>query len=140
MVASAEDRRSEPPVKLYRVMRIDPADGQPMIGTRRNMLGVRPTDPASTDPNRRFDVDAVNGTDVIQPGTTQGLSVSTSADRMVAGRNEAVWEIEDTDLVPVFVPVPAGPPHHILEPSRPVTLNMYQAALAGTKGLWVRVT
>lgn len=127
-------------MKLYRVMRIDPADGQPLIGTRRNMLGVRPFDPNNTDPRRKFDVDAVTGDEPVIPGTTKGLSVSAAADRLIAGRGEAIWEIEDTDLLPDFVPIAANPPHHVLEPARPTTLDAYQAALAATKALWVRVS
>ena len=34
-------------MKLYRVMKVDPADGKPLVGSRGSMLGVRPTDPAT---------------------------------------------------------------------------------------------
>ena len=60
-------------MKLYRVMKLD-ADGKPLIGKRRNMLGVRPTDPNSKDPKRVFDVRAVNDADPVIPG--EGLSTS----------------------------------------------------------------
>jgi hypothetical protein len=125
-------------VKLFRVMKVD-ADGKPLVGTRRNMLGVRPFDPNSNDPSRKFDVDAVKGSDPVLPGTSRGLSVSTSSDRFVLGVGEAIWELDTDELPPELVPIPDGPPHHILEPAKPTTLDDYQAVLIGTRDLWVRV-
>ena len=126
-------------MKLYRVMKIDPDDGKPLVGIRRNMLGVRPFDPANTQRNRKFDVDAVVGSDPVVPGTRKGLSVSSVADRLYPAPDEAIWWIEDADLVPEFAAVPDGLPHHILEPTRQVTLNIYQANLWATRDLWERV-
>ena len=126
-------------MKLYRVMSVDPADGKPLVGVRRNMLGVRPTDPTSKDPRRRPDVSAVVGSDLVLPGAAEGLSVSSIASGRIAGRNEAVWEIDEADLSLLLAPVPAGPPHFVLEPTVPMTLGQYQAALWLTRDLWVRL-
>ena len=122
-------------MKLYRVMKID-VDGKPMVGTRRNMLGVRPTDPNNTIPNRKFDVDAVSGSDLVVPGKLKGLSVSTSTERLFPAPGEAVWQIEENELAPELLPCPAGPPHHILEPVRVINLDDYQGLLLATQDLW----
>jgi hypothetical protein len=127
-------------VKLYRTMKIDPTDGKPLVGKRRNMLGVRPTDPTNTNPRRKFDVDAVIGSDPVLPRTKQGLSVSTAPGGLFPDEDEAVWEIDDGELLPDFLPTPHNPPHHILEPTGVMTLDEYQAALVATRGLWVRVS
>jgi hypothetical protein len=128
-------------------MKIDPTDGGPLVGIRRNMLGARPFDPNNTDSRRKFDVDAVLDTDPVLPGTKKGLSVSLTAEECRSGRDEAVWEIEDVDLqriglVPMHDPPPNNPAstHHVLEPGRAVTLSAYQAMLVATRDLWVRVT
>lgn len=126
-------------MNLYRTMKIDPADRKPLIGTRRNMLGVRPTDPNNMNPRRRFDVDAVAGSDPILPGTRKGLSGSTVLGVLFPDEDEAIWEIDDGDLLPDFRPVPDNPPHHVLEPTRVMTLDEYQAGLAATRAVWTRV-
>jgi hypothetical protein len=127
-------------VKLYRVMKVH-ADGQPLVGNRRNMLGVRPTEPTNPDPNRRADVDAVAGTDPVLPGTKNGLSVETTPDRLQPKANEAIFEIEEATLLAAGVkPVPDREPHHILEPVNATTLDDYQARLLATRAAWVRVS
>src|SRR4051794_27243259 len=100
-------------MKLYRAMKVD-ADGKPLVGTKRNMLGVRPTDPNNKDPRRKFDVDAATGSDPVFPGTKKGLSVSADPDRLQPDPGEAIWEIDDSELSPDFIPVPDRPPHHVL--------------------------
>lgn len=82
-------------MKLYRVMKVD-ADGKPRVGTKGCMLGVRPTDPANTDPRRRFDVDAVTDTDLVSPG--KGLSTATTPAILVVRGGEAPFVIESDDL------------------------------------------
>jgi hypothetical protein len=123
-------------VKLYRVMKVA-ADGKPLVGTRRNMLGVRPTDPTNTDPKRRFDAVAVNDGDAIAPG--EGLSTSLNPGRMRVGADEALFEIETDDLAPGLVPNPDHPPHCLIEPSGVTTLGEFQQALADTRDLWHEV-
>jgi len=124
-------------VKLYRVMKLD-ADGKPLVGKRRNMLGARAFDPDSKDPRRRFDVAATEDSDLVIPGILNGLSVSTTFDHLPLGQDEAVWEIEEAELLPFLIAVPDREPHHILEPIRPMTLADYQAALSATRDLWAR--
>ncbi|HET6573982.1 MAG TPA: hypothetical protein VFG68_10300 [Fimbriiglobus sp.] len=126
-------------MKLYRTMKIDPTDGKPLVGKRRNMLGVRPTDPTNTNPRRKFDVDAAIGSDPVTPGARQGLSVSTASGGLFPDEDEAIWEIDDSELLPDFNAVPDHPPHHVLEPTGVMTLNEYQAALVATRDTWVRV-
>jgi hypothetical protein len=113
------------------------ADGKPVVGTRRNMLGVRPTDPANTNPQRVFDVDAENDTDSVAPG--QGLSTSIVPTPQRVQTGEALFVVETTELPAELAPNPDRPPHCLLEPTRPLTLAEYQQALADTRDLWQRV-
>jgi hypothetical protein len=123
-------------VKLYRAMKVD-TDGKPLVGTRGSMLGVRPTDPTNTNPTAVFDVDAVNGTDLVRPG--EGLSTSPDPKARKPRRSEAVFEIETDDLGPDLTPKHDGPNHCLLQPSTPLSLSDYQQALANTRDLWKRV-
>jgi hypothetical protein len=120
-------------VKLYRAMKVGP-DGKPLVGTRRSMLGVRPTDPNNADPKRRFDVVATNDADTVSPG--EGLSTSLDPRSLRAGPGEKVFVLETNDLVPELVPNPDHPPHCLLQPSAPTTLGEYQQALEDTHDLW----
>ena len=120
-------------MKLYRVMKVD-ADGKPLVGTRRNMLGVRPTDPDNRDPRRRFDVPAVADADPVGPGS--GLSTSEDRGQLRPGPGEAVFEIETADLAPGLKENPDNVPHYLLQPSATTTLGEFQQALADTRDLW----
>jgi hypothetical protein len=124
-------------VKLYRVMKVDLADGKPMVGTSGSRLGVRPTDPASTNPRAVFDVAAVNDGDVVQPG--EGLSTSPNPTKRLPRRGEAVFEIESDALGPTITAHQDSPDHCLLEPIQPMTLAEFQQALADTRGLWQRL-
>jgi hypothetical protein len=125
-------------VKLYRVMKVS-ADGLPVIGTRRNMFGVRPTDPTNTQRGRKFDVPAVVGSDPVVPGANTGLSVSTEPGVLLAGPGEVVWEIETDDLRDLSAAKDTTT-HYLIEPSRAMTLDEYQATLAATQYQWNRVS
>ena len=76
-------------MRLYRVMRVA-ADGKPVVGTRGSMLGVRPTDPANTNPRAVFDVGAAHDGDLVYPG--EGLSTSPNPNARWARRAEALFE------------------------------------------------
>src|SRR5262249_42948252 len=119
-----------------RVMKVA-ADGEPLVGTRRNMLGVRPTDPANKDPKRKFDVAAVNDADTISPG--EGLSTSQNPAILRANPGEAIFEIDTDDLASDLVENPDHPPHTLIQPLVPTTLGEFQRALADTRDLWQRV-
>ena len=123
---------------VFRVMKVDD-DGKPKVGTKRNMLGVRPTDPNNTDPNRIPDVPASAPADLVEPG--HGLSTSLIPVRQKAGKGEALFRIETDDVAGVLSPNPDHPPHCLLEVSRGerVTLADFQELLADTRGLWERV-
>src|SRR4051812_27184349 len=98
------------------------------------MLGVRPTDPATTLPKPVFDVVAVTDTDLVQPG--EGLSTSPDPKSRKPRRGEAVFEIETDDIGPSLTPHEDHPGHVLLEPAKPMPLGEYQQALADTRDLW----
>lgn len=107
-------------MKLYRVMKVG-LDGQPMVGKRRSMLGVRPTDPNNTDPRRRFDVKATNDAEVVSPG--EGMSTSLVPQNLNTGPGEVVFEIETDDFPPELEPNPDDPPHCLIEPASDATFG-----------------
>src|SRR5882762_5169024 len=100
------------------------ADGKPLVGTSGSMLGVRPTNPANTDPKRRSDVAAVNDADLVHPG--EGLSTSPDPNSRAPRRGEAVFEIETDDLGPDVQPHHDKPGHCLLRPVRSMPLGEYQ--------------
>lgn len=113
------------------------ADDKPVVGTRRNMLGVRPADPNNTDPKRLFDVGAATDSDTVSPGEGLSTSIVPTPQRVQTG--EALFAVETDDLPAELAPNPDRPPHCLLESTRPMTLAEYQQALAGTRDLWQRV-
>lgn len=123
-------------MKLFRVMKVD-ADGKPMTGAKRNMLGVRPTDPANTDRNRVFDVPAVASTDPVGPG--KGLSTAPDPSGIKPRVGEALFVIESDDLPPDLQPNQDKPNHCLIQPSQTMMLGEYQQALAETRDLWQQV-
>src|SRR3954447_2584847 len=113
-------------------MKVNPADGKPLVGTRGGMLGVRPTDPNSTDPKRKSDVAAVTNSDTVQPG--EGLSTSTDPNFRQPRRGEALFAIETEALAGTDVNSnPDAPGHVLLEPSASMPLGEFQQALEDTK-------
>jgi len=123
-------------VKTYRVMLLD-ANGRPVIGTRFGMLGVRPTDPNNSNPRRRFDVAANDPNDEVVGG--EGLSTSLDPNVLKVRNGEGMFELETADLPAELRENPDHPPHCLIEPSVPTTLQDFQLALAGTLDLWQRV-
>jgi hypothetical protein len=123
-------------VKLYRVMKID-LDGKPLVGTKFGMLGVRPTDPSNKNPRRRPDVAAVSATDIVSPG--EGLSTSLDPNVFKLRPGEAVFEIDTDDLGPDLRDNPDSPPHCLVQPIAPMTLESFQLAVADTRDLWEQV-
>jgi len=122
-------------VKLYRVMKVG-ADGKPLIGKRRNMLGVRPTDPASTDPNRKPDVRAVSDQDIVS--VTEGLSTSPTTEKLLPNPKEAIFVIETKELPPELRDYRDTSTHYLIVPSdrNGIPLAGFQQALADTIDLW----
>ncbi len=123
-------------MKLYRVMKVD-ADGKPLVGTKRNMLGVRPTDPANKDPNRVFDVLAVTDSDPVGPG--KGMSTAPKPNGLRPRADEALFEIESDELPGELAPNQDKANHCLIQPSQAMTLGEYQQALADTRELWQQV-
>jgi len=98
------------------------------------MLGVRPTDPNTTNAHPVFDVVAANDTDLVHPG--EGLSTSPDPNSRQPRRGQAVFEIETDNLGSELAPHHDKPGHCLLEPSRAMTLGEYQQALTDTRDLW----
>jgi hypothetical protein len=53
---------------------------------------------------------------------------------------DPVWEIDVADLGPDLSIRLDNPGHVLIEPSRPMTLAEFEAALAATRTRWVRYT
>lgn len=126
-------------MKLFRAMR-EAADGLPEVGTAANHLGVRPGG------TRHSDVGAIDARDPVAPGGG-GLSTVPDDPRHLirfhrppslggSGKNP-VWAIDADDLGPDLIVRMDTPSHALVEPSRAMTLQSYQQALAATRGRWV---
>jgi hypothetical protein len=120
-------------VKLYRKMEAD-IDGMPVVGSDRNMLGVRPRDPAR--PGWRSDVRAAAAADPVGPG--EGLSVFNAADAISPHMGGQLYSIEADDLPTGLVAAQRGrnSAHYQIEPNRDMTLAEFQELLADTRDLW----
>jgi hypothetical protein len=114
-------------------MKVD-ADGRPLVGAGAMMLGVRPTDPAL--PNRRADVFAAVGTDIVRP-SEGGLSCYTDPEAItIQSKKVELWSLEERDLSPALRARPAGDPHYQIEPTQDMTLDQFQQMLAQTRDYW----
>jgi hypothetical protein len=117
-------------------MKADPSDGKPQVGNGSMMLGVRPTDP--TQPNKRSDVPAVAGTDIVHPGDG-GLSCYRDPASIAIRSNKLLlWSVEADDLPAGLIEKPAGDPYYHIEPDQDMTLDELQELLADTRDLWQR--
>jgi hypothetical protein len=123
-------------VKLYRKMLAD-VDGKPLTGDDRDMLGVRPKNPAQ--PRQGADVKATSGAEKVYPG--EGLSAFTDPGRIPPQVQGEMWVIETDDLPPELAHHQRGKKlwHYQVEPAREMTLDELQALLADTRDLWSRV-
>jgi hypothetical protein len=125
-------------MKFYRMMRAAD-DGLPQVGDTFARLGVRPN-----RPGQKYDVPAAGPTDPVRPGDG-GLSVFAGppddlpAHLKPPAARFPLWEIDDADLGPGLAAVQAGPPHYHVEARHTMTLAEFQAALAATRGCWVRI-
>jgi hypothetical protein len=125
--------------KLYRAMQKG-ADGAPETAPNARALGIRPG----------IDVPAAFADEIVKPGEG-GLSVSPDdpcnlpvfrRPRGFLGTGkDPVWEIESSQLGPdlCYRPDPAKAGHGFIEPSRPLTLDEFQQAVAQTRGWWREV-
>lgn len=120
-------------MKLYRTMKVAP-DGKPLVGQKRNMLGVRPTDPNNRNAKAVFDVPAVSDTDAVSPG--KGMSTSLDPGKLRVDPGEAIFEIDTADFDPDLEPNPDNPPHCLIQPSVTMALSEFQQALQATRDLW----
>ena len=125
-------------VILYRSM-LEASDGLPLCGERNRVLGVRPGGSANPD------VPAMNAIDVVASGDG-GLSVAPD-DPMhlpdfrrppsLGGRGQdPVWWIDECELGPDLTVRRDSTNHALIEPSRPMSLQEFQDALAATRDLW----
>lgn len=125
-------------MRLFRGMIEDEA-GLPVVGPGARYLGVRPG--GSPTP----DVPAVNPSDPLAPGQG-GLSVAPTEPRDLPRHRrpaslggtgqDPVWYIETDDLGPDLLFRQDRPGHGVIEPSRPMTLQAFQEALARTQSRW----
>ncbi|MGH7139418.1 MAG: hypothetical protein ACREHD_27045 [Pirellulales bacterium] len=124
---------------LFRAMRED-QNGLPEIGPSARSLGVRPG----------ADVLAVLPQELIQP-RLGGLSVSPHhptnlpyfrCPRQWGGTGkDPVWAIDSSLLGAdmIYRPDPNSRTHGFIEPSKPMTLDDFQKALAATQSFWQRL-
>ena len=120
-------------MKLYRMMKID-ADGKPTVGNGSMMLGIRPTDP--TQPERRFDVPAVNETDLVRPGDGGLSCYSDAAAIKLRSRKLALCSIGSEKLGSKLRPIATGNMHYLVEPTDEMMLGELQQFFAETRELW----
>lgn len=124
---------------LYRGMRVA-ADGAPEVAPSARGLGVRPGSAAT-----KGDVRAVRPNDLVYPGHG-GLSVApddpTALPKFrkppsLGGHGpDPVWSLDLSDLGPDLGFRQDKPGHGLIEPSRPMTLQEFQDALAATRFRW----
>jgi hypothetical protein len=113
------------------------ASGRPVIGPSARTLGARP------------DVDLPVIGRHVQP-CTGGVSVAPDDWRnlpkhrrptLLGGTGlDPVWQITTDLLLPELVFRPDQPHHGLLEPSREMTLEEYQGAVASTVDHWRRIS
>jgi hypothetical protein len=110
-------------------------NGQPQIGNTARELGTRPIDIP------------VDGRGMVHPGTG-GMSVSPSPQDLPSHRRppgfggtgkDPVWKMSTKNLGPDLKLVPDSPGHGTIQPSRTMSNQNYQRALAGTQDKWEMV-
>ena len=119
-------------MKLYRKMFSD-TDAKPVVGDGRNALGVRPF-----APKQRYDVKAVNPTDLVKPG--EGLSVYDHPGQIPVVVQGEMWVLDTDDLPKELVANQRGnnPQHFHIEPANDMQLGEFQDWLANTRDFWKR--
>lgn len=116
---------------IHRGMKED--KGKPAAGDSARTLGVRP------------DIDIpVDANGMVYPNTG-GMSAAPSVEALPTHRKppefggtgkDPVWKIDINDLGPDLTYVPDSPQHGTVQPTRPMTLDDYQKALANTNANW----
>ena len=125
-------------MRMFRTMKESP-DGLPSIGPGGRLLGVRP----GSAP--RPDVTAINLSDIVLPGHG-GMSVVPN-DPMFLSKHrrpfslggsgqDPVWYIDEPDLGADLRFRQDMPTHGVVEPSRAMSLQGFQDALAATRARW----
>ena len=130
-------------MQLYRAMTPAP-DGLPVVGRSARWLGVRP--PAEVRGGHP-DVPATEPAAIVNPGVggmsvapddPAGLSSFRRPPALGGTGKDPVWEIDSDDLGSDLQFRLDTPAHGLIEPARPITLAEFEAALAATRGRWVR--
>ena len=122
-------------MKLYRKMNED-ADGRPAVGNTSMKLGVRPTNPL--EPNKQFDVPAINGSDIVAPGDGGLSCYSELKDIRIRSKKLVLFSIEEAQLPQELMVRPDSGSHCMIEPRQSITLDVLQELLASTRELWMR--
>src|SRR5438445_7951816 len=125
-------------MRFFRSM-LEASDSHPLVGASGRMLGVRP----GTSPTP--DVFASAPSDLVLPGQG-GMSVAPSDPTHLPRHRrpaslggtggDPVWYIEEEDLGLELQIRQDRPTHAFIEPKRPLTLQEYLNALAGTRLHW----
>jgi len=125
---------------LFRAMK-EASEGVPEIGPTARMLGVRPSEGTTTNP----DVLASSLDGLIIPGEG-GMSVATNDPTYLQRHRrpaslggiglDPVWKIELEYLVPQLQFRQDSATHGVIEPKYPMTLREFQGALAKTREKW----
>lgn len=125
-------------MKLFRSLK-EHSDGWPEAGPSAKKLGVRPGNVPTPD------VKAVQPDELVVPGGG-GMSVAPD-DPMYLPRHrrpqslggispDPTWYIETAELGPDLAFRQDSRTHGVIEPSRPMTLQEFQQALAATRLQW----
>jgi hypothetical protein len=112
------------------------ADGKPLVGADRDMLGVRPANPAQ--PRQGKDVRAASGGEKVYPG--EGLSAANDPGHLPPHVEGELWVIESDGLPSELACCQRGKKlwHYQIEPASEMTLDELQSLLAATRDLWQR--
>lgn len=128
-------------MRLLRTMRIDPADGLPVVGDGPRMLGVRvpPSEPADVRPGADGRVaPGAGGMSVTADdpfAMPRHLRPAQFRGTLAPGRGE-VCVLDRATVEPPLALRADGPPHHLVEPDRPLPIEEFQGALRATRSQW----
>jgi hypothetical protein len=115
------------------------ADGLPALGPSPRLLGVRPGNAPKPD------VPAVLPQDVfgpgqgglsVAPGDPMGLLPHRRPASLGGSGRDPVWVLDTADLGPDLQFCAETPAHGLVEPRRPMTLQVYEQALASLRPRW----
>ncbi|WP_277751459.1 RHS repeat domain-containing protein, partial [Pectobacterium polonicum] len=117
--------------KIVRGMTND--NGSPKVGPSARELGARPGTDIKVDANGN--VHPNSGGVSVSPNT-DGLPNHRKPPEFGGTGKDPVWELDTSDLGKDLKHVPDSRTHGTIQPSRTMSVEEYQRALASTKGKW----